>query len=379
MNITNSTIKDFGGENKELLGFDFSQTPKTPFRFDTFNLKPFYNVKAFGAKGDGATDDTTAIQSAIDYILNIGGGILYFPNGIYVVSGACQTVSSTGGTASNAQLTIRGVNYADAGCTTIKFLGETPPKMLRAGTGFTNQGTWPEAGGVVIKSTLTSNSTGYILGAETKSGSDFGFTYHDVYIESIAFKSGTDANGAIIGGVNGLRMHALNVKNCIAYANTNVFNSVLPTRNICGFNVGPYNCDWPNRIENCCAIGYMHGFKAGEHVTLDHCFAYGCLNAFTFGSGGYTVKMSQVGGFWCKYIINSDVSSSHPQSTIIADIVECERDVLGKWYSYANFVNDSDNYLFGSINYHVVTAYVGPDNPSFSKNGGTNLTCNPSY
>jgi len=39
---------------------------------------PWYDVKAFGAKGDGSTDDTAAIQSAINAATN-GGGVVYFP------------------------------------------------------------------------------------------------------------------------------------------------------------------------------------------------------------------------------------------------------------------------------------------------------------
>lgn len=40
------------------------------------------NVKTFGAKGDGATDDTTAIQAAIDFV-GTTGGVVYFPAGVY--------------------------------------------------------------------------------------------------------------------------------------------------------------------------------------------------------------------------------------------------------------------------------------------------------
>jgi hypothetical protein len=43
-------------------------------------LQESVSVKDFGAKGDGVTDDTTAIQAA----LNNGGGSIYFPKGIYL-------------------------------------------------------------------------------------------------------------------------------------------------------------------------------------------------------------------------------------------------------------------------------------------------------
>ena len=43
------------------------------------------NVKDFGANGDGATDDSTPIQNALDSISN-PGGVLVFPPGIYIVN-----------------------------------------------------------------------------------------------------------------------------------------------------------------------------------------------------------------------------------------------------------------------------------------------------
>jgi Pectate lyase superfamily protein len=55
-------------------------------------LSGVFSVKAYGAKGDAATDDVTAIQAAITACGNnrIGGltygGIVYFPPGLYYIS-----------------------------------------------------------------------------------------------------------------------------------------------------------------------------------------------------------------------------------------------------------------------------------------------------
>jgi len=42
-----------------------------------------FNVKNYGATGDGTTDDAAAIQAAINAASSAGGGIVFFPQGVY--------------------------------------------------------------------------------------------------------------------------------------------------------------------------------------------------------------------------------------------------------------------------------------------------------
>ena len=49
-------------------------------------LRERISVTDFGAVGDGATDDTTKIQAAIDYAYSLGGGTVHLPVGRYMVS-----------------------------------------------------------------------------------------------------------------------------------------------------------------------------------------------------------------------------------------------------------------------------------------------------
>lgn len=45
-----------------------------------------YNVKDYGAKGNGVADDTAAINNAINYAYSKGGGTVFIPDGTYMIN-----------------------------------------------------------------------------------------------------------------------------------------------------------------------------------------------------------------------------------------------------------------------------------------------------
>ncbi len=84
-----------------------------------------YDVKAYGAAGDGATDDTAAVQAAINACQGSGSGIVYLPPGIYMISSQLNITSDD-----------IGLVGAGAGASVIKTTSSaTTVTMLQVGDG----------------------------------------------------------------------------------------------------------------------------------------------------------------------------------------------------------------------------------------------------
>lgn len=73
-----------------------------------------FNVKAYGAAGDGSADDTAEIQAALDDAAAVGGGVVFLPKGNYKVS---ATLTITG-----KAVSIVGVGTGDANLDSVSTL-----------------------------------------------------------------------------------------------------------------------------------------------------------------------------------------------------------------------------------------------------------------
>lgn len=60
--------------------------PALPLPLKT-DVESLFNVRNYGAKGDGITDDTAALQRALDAARAHGGGTVYLPGGVWTLKG----------------------------------------------------------------------------------------------------------------------------------------------------------------------------------------------------------------------------------------------------------------------------------------------------
>jgi hypothetical protein len=76
-----------------MIGLDANASPSNDGKENKLAGASVYNVREFGAKGDGKTLDTTAIQSAIDKCFNEKGGTVLIPAGDFL-SGTLELKSN---------------------------------------------------------------------------------------------------------------------------------------------------------------------------------------------------------------------------------------------------------------------------------------------
>ena len=105
------------------------------------NLNTVYNVKDYGAKGNSSDDDYAVINTALSAIKTAGGGILYFPDGHYLIS---ATLDMNGASYSNIHVKGNGnssfldfTTYGVNGITSMGTYGSIEDVQIKtnAGTG----------------------------------------------------------------------------------------------------------------------------------------------------------------------------------------------------------------------------------------------------
>lgn len=251
-----------------------------------------FNVQSapFNAAGDGSTNDTSAIQAAIDAAsvyaaANSGYAEVLFPPAVYLLSSAGRTDRN-----GNAQLAL-------------PVIAETANKVTIALLGVADAASMPhwnstaaQMNGVVLKSTWnatdlsgTSNE-GSVLGGPTLAGgyvSGAKFSNCNVVIKGIQVQVPHTARGSDTSGIDLRGVANAHIENTAFFpaATPNQLNATYTTP---GWSFGiampvPGNNDL-SVMSNCSVEGATYGFYLGEHLSADRLAAIYCYTGMLTGA-----------------------------------------------------------------------------------------------
>lgn len=337
---------------------------------ELYNSVKFFNVVTYGAVHDGTTDDTVAIQAAIQACYDAGGGTVFFPNGIYVIAGALQT--NVGGVNYNSQLYVPITLGTSTTRRSISFIGEAVPNGMQS-LGLNVSVSTPDTG-VILKSTITGSGTNP---AVISSGSATSVTHldnnnTDVHFENIQIQPVANGSNQItIGGIDLRRSRNASLKHVACFPwNLNLYNSGTPLNSCAGIRMPVVNCEHINVIENCNVGGFSSGFVLGEHTVVLNTIAISCMYGYEFTENYHLATGYSLKSFWCA----NDIRFTGAISYVKIDHLQVEWQSIGKWYDTQYTILDPSNYGRGEITYHIVEANVGTNEARFSKSGGTNLS-----
>lgn len=330
-----------------------------------------YNVKNYGAVGDGSTDDTAAIQSAINACFSGGGGIVYFPVGIYIIGGAL--VTSLDGINPNCQLYLpltTDTNVINA--PSISLVGEAIPNYNVSGlTSWANPNK-----GAILKSTIT-GATGYsaVIGTSytTMSWGDFNFT--QLHLENLTIrvksKSGSSNIAPTMTGIFAQRIETFSARNIRVETESNLADSAQPTGDCYGITTPNLNNNAWTRLENVHIQGFKYGLTLNEHVNGDNVNIWCCDTGVLAYASYHAWRFGRLGTFWCKdnmQVAGTTTGNIHQWATEIYVVVD-------KWYKNKNDIRVTGGTSIIGANVARVEAGVGLNNAGFSKTGtlGSNI------
>ena len=214
------------------------------------------NVKDFGAKGDGSTDDTAAIQAAIDYAVAAGRRSVYFPAGTYIVTSPLHAQVETGTTT----------------------VGGSTKSRYTYGMGLTLRG--EQVGKTVLRktgqATYTIPANNNINGGST--------------VDTTLFFGGTEGTGLY---VSDLSIENASTGECYAIYATRA-RCVLERLNVCTNSHGIYLYGWLNNLTDIIITAKEKGLWVANATSTvcNKVFVAGCNNPYYLVSAYYSTLIS---------------------------------------------------------------------------------------
>ena len=323
-----------------------------------------FNVKAapYNAVGDGTTNDTAAIQAAIDAAAtyaaaNNGYAEVIFPPSVYLLSSAGRTDRS-----GNAQLALPIVS-ATSNKVTLALIGTEDSASMPHWNATT-----PQLNGVVLKSTwnasdgsATSNEGSVLGGPTLPNGYVSGANYSNcnIVIKGIQIQVPLTARGSDTTGIDLRGMANAHIEN-VAFFPAATPTQLNATYTTPGWNLGvampvPGNNDL-SILRNVSVEGATYGIFLGEHTAADRIASIYCYTGILNGS-----FFSSVGQFHHNWVGSASIEAcvNGIQTVASGKIVINSMSVEGSM----NHVVDSTGNATGTIGLGGIISTINVSDP----------------
>lgn len=295
-------------------------------------------------------DNTDAINNAFAYVVNDGGGVVYFPDGIYYANK--PTADSTYKTGGFIVLKYPDITFTSPAIC-VELVGQSSGIVAYA----EDQPTVP-MGGVIIHCDLRDTSAGssILFGQHRRSGAD-GVNPFTVNIKNINFRQSAGTSGPSLCAVNLSGCANATLKNVAI--DTDQPNYLGPAPTI----TGVLGIDMPRSgnygtliLDNVYVTGYNQGISVSEHLNLTNVFIQYCEAAFATVSGNYNNEFKNVLVQECNFVFLWVYGWTQVYGVIN---VEAASTTTG-WWSFGGFVSSTDpTKILGNLTY-TIGNYNGP-------------------
>ncbi len=316
----------------------------------------WFNVEDYGAVHDGSTDDTPSIQDAIDACIAAGGGTVYFPSGIYQISGALQDTSTY-----NSQLEITPGTYPMS----IRLLGHAPMVPTSGGNA--------PSGGSILRSdwngTISGHPAVFSCGTwgtvSTSVGPQVRFEDIGIQVHNNPKLSGIQANVASsLSLFNVLLQPSVSAGSVSVPTNTNAVGVEMPNG---------YTSQFPDYLESVAIEGFYTGLRPSEQANGTNLGFAWCAQAIEFvgnaGSPAFTFHantFTKVLASLCPRVL----VFTGDERWVFINLLNVEHDTAP--WAVVYDIDDASNFARGFIGIHTIVtggSFVSP-----LINGGTKLS-----
>lgn len=321
------------------------------------------NVKWFGAKGDGVTNDTPSIQQAINACDLNGGGIVYFPNGIYFIDGAKDSNSN-----SQIYFPLNSLS-SSINLKCIRLRGQTPPNEYSNPFFSAGENDHPNSS-VILKSNML--SSGNIIGSRSEASTwgDFNFIHAKIENISVRIRSMTGATNVtpLATGIN-MGNVALYTGKYIEVCTTSQMYATLEPSTTCNGVIMPRNNNFAIcNMDNFNIYGVNTAVDCYEHTHLDNFLIDTCIAGLNFNNVNHSIHVTKGCVARSRYNI-----TAQNFSYFYVDHISFENDTAKDvatptWNRTLLDLYDVEGTSFGTVRVHKVRAGVGADYTTFLRN-----------